>query len=58
MDAAGLKEILKTEYGINNEREFYAAVKKSVGINIGIFTMPLVERGGICEQKAEAEAKA
>ena len=41
MDAAKMKEILKTEYGICDEAEFNAAVSKSAGINLGIFTMPL-----------------
>ena len=33
MDAAKMKEILKTEYGICDEAEFNAAVSKSAGIN-------------------------
>ncbi len=41
MDAAKMKEILKREYGICNENEFNAAVSKSSGINLGIFTLPL-----------------
>lgn len=50
MDAAKMKEILKTEYGICDEAEFNAAVSKSAGINLGIFTMPLTERSVRCEQ--------
>ncbi len=44
MDAAKMKEILKSEYGIGNEKEFCEAVSKMAGINLGIFTMPLTER--------------
>lgn len=44
MDAARMKEILRKEYGINNEREFEAAVSNMPGIDIGIFTMPIEER--------------
>lgn len=40
MDAAKLKEILEREYGIKSIEEFEAAVKKSAGINLGIFTVP------------------
>lgn len=58
MDAAKLKEILKREYGIKNEEEFDAAVKKSAGINLGIFTMPLIERSAIGEQKTKAKVSA
>lgn len=50
MDAAKMKEILKTEYGICDEAEFNAAVSKSAGINLGLFTMPLTERSVRCEQ--------
>ena len=53
MDAATLREVLKKEYGINNDKEFEAAVKKSIGIDIGIFTVSLTEKNGICEQKEE-----
>lgn len=56
MNAAKLKEILETEYGIKNEVEFDAAVKKMSGINIGIFTMPLDGRSKTNEQKTEATA--
>ena len=34
MDAAKMKEILKSEYGISNEKEFNAAVSKMAGINL------------------------
>lgn len=44
MDAAKLKEILRLEYGIHNMTEFEEAVRKSEGINIGIFTMPFERR--------------
>lgn len=58
MEVSKLKEILKTEYGIKDEKEFDAAVSNSAGINLGIFTIPLVERSRVCEQKAEAKAEA
>lgn len=58
MDAAKMKEILKTEYGICDEAEFNAAVSKSVGVNLGIFTMPLTERGVRCEQTNKKVATA
>ena len=35
MDAAKLREILKTQYGIKDDSEFNAAVEKSSGINLG-----------------------
>lgn len=44
MDVAKMKEILKTEYGICNEAEFNAAVSKSAGINLGMFTLPFERR--------------
>lgn len=56
MNAAKLREILKTEYGIENEIEFDAAVKKMSGINLGVFTMPLIGRSEADEQKTEATA--
>lgn len=43
-----MKKILKNEYGICSEAEFNAAVSKSAGINLGIFTMPLTERSVRC----------
>ncbi len=36
-----MKEILKNEYGICNEKELDDAMSRSDGINLGIFTMPL-----------------
>ena len=53
-DAAKLREILKTEYGINNDEEFEAAVEKSAGINLGIFTNPLNERSDCCAEEPGA----
>lgn len=58
MDAAKMKEILKSEYGISNEKEFDAAVSKIAGINLGIFTMPLSERSVISEQKKKTMVSA
>ena len=51
MDAATMREILKKEYGINNEDEFIAAVEQSKGINIGSFVTPLVGRSDDCEDE-------
>ena len=56
MNAAKLREILKTEYGIKTELEFDVAVKKMPGINLGIFTTPLDGRSETNEQKTEASA--
>lgn len=53
MEAVKLKEILKREYGIMSEEEFNEAVKKSAGINLGLFTMPLHGRSVKIEQKTE-----
>ena len=51
-----MKEILKREYGIRNDDEFNAAVSKSAGINLGIFTLPLAERSVINGQKYDKRA--
>lgn len=53
MDAAKLREILKTQYGIKDDSEFNAAVEKSPGVNLGLFTMPMVERGRDGHKKTE-----
>lgn len=53
MDAAKMKEILKREYGISNEKEFEAAVSKMTGINLGIFTMPLSERSVTSDEQTK-----
>lgn len=50
--AARLREILLTEYGISNEKEFNEAVKNSPGINIGLFTTPLKRKEKEHEKKA------
>ncbi|HBV81342.1 MAG TPA: hypothetical protein DEB74_00795 [Lachnospiraceae bacterium] len=50
MDTAKMKEILKAEYEIYDEAKFNAAVSKSVGINLGIFTIPLTKRSVKGEQ--------
>jgi len=57
MTVEKIRNILKTEYGIKNDEEFKAAVEDFPGINIGIFTMPLLERNGSSEQKTETEGK-
>lgn len=41
MDVNKMKEILKKEYGINSYEEFEEALKKSEGIDIGLFTTPI-----------------
>ena len=51
MEAADMMKILKQQYNINNEEEFNMAVKKSVGIDIGIFTMPLRGRDNQNEER-------
>lgn len=57
MDAARLREVLKTQYGIKDDSEFDAAVEKSSGVNLGLFTMPLMERGrNGCKEKEKATA--
>lgn len=53
-----LKEILKTEFGIENKNEFEAAVKSFAGINLGIFTTPLPERRAECEYQEETKVTA
>ena len=53
MDAAKMKEVLKREYGINNEKEFNMAVSKMGGINLGIFTMPLAEMEASEDEQAK-----
>lgn len=59
MEIAKLKELLKTEYGIADEYELDEAMKKSAGINIGIFTLAY-ERNGYenSEQKEEEKVSA
>ncbi len=46
MDATKMKEILRREYGICSEEEFDAAVSKSDGIDLGMFTIPFAEMSG------------
>lgn len=58
LDAAKLKEILKEQYGINNEEEFNTAVEEMPGIDIGLFSMPLTGRSAEGGQKTEAKAVA
>lgn len=53
-----LKEVLKSEYGINNTEEFEAAVKDFAGINLGIFTQPLPERSAESEYQKEIKITA
>ena len=53
-----LKEVLKSEYGINNKEEFEAAVRNFAGINLGIFTQPLPERSAESEYQKEIKVTA
>ncbi len=53
-----MKEILKSEYGINDKEEFEAAVKNFAGINIGIFTEPFPERSTDSEYRKEIKVTA
>lgn len=53
MDAAKLREILKTQYGIKDDSEFNTAVEKSSGVSLGLFTMPLMERSRDGRKKTE-----
>ena len=53
MDAAKLREILKTQYGIKDDSEFNTAVEKTSGVNLGMFTMPLMERSRDGRKKTE-----
>lgn len=53
-----LKEVLKSEYGINNTEEFEAAVRNFTGINLGIFTQPLPERSAESEYQKEIKVTA
>lgn len=53
-----LKEVLKSEYGINNTEEFEAAVRNFAGINLGIFTQPLPERSTESEYQKEIKVTA
>lgn len=41
MDIEKMKKILSEEYGINSAEELDEAMKKSKGINIGIFVSPI-----------------
>lgn len=53
-----LKEVLKSEYGINSKEEFEAAVGNFAGINLGIFTEPLPERRADSEYQKEIKVTA
>ena len=53
-----LKEVLKSEYGINDKEEFEAAVRNFAGINLGIFTQPLPERRAESEYQKEIKVTA
>ena len=41
MDIEKMKKILSTEYGIISPEELDEAMKKSKGIDLAIFTMPI-----------------
>ena len=53
-----LKEVLKSEYGINDKEEFEAAVRNFAGINLGIFTQPFPERSAESEYQKEIKVTA
>ena len=53
-----LKEVLKSEYGINDKEEFEAAVRNFAGINLVIFTQPLPERSAESEYQKEIKVTA
>jgi len=54
MDVSEMKEILKKQFGISSEAEFYGAIEKSSGINLGIFCTPINERRNDGKQSNEA----
>lgn len=58
MDAAKLREILRLEFGITNDEDFYKAVGKEKGINIGIMTMPFSERSCLSDKDYESNVMA
>lgn len=58
MDAETMRGILKREYGINSQEEFDEAFRKSPGIDIGLFTMPLPTRRKNNEKTDKALATA
>ena len=43
MDIEKMKKILSTEYGINSTEELDEAMKRSKGIDLAIFTMPITK---------------
>ena len=56
MDAAKLREILKTQYGLESEDDFNEAVERSSGVNLGLFTKPLERSRNGYKKKAAATA--
>lgn len=44
MKTSEMIEILRREYGIENEQEFEEKIARSAGINVGIFTAERPER--------------
>lgn len=57
MDVAAMKELLKREYGICSEKEFYRAVSEMKGVDIGIFTAPLIRKRGNNEQENKTKTE-
>ena len=49
-----LKEVLKDDYGINNQEELEDAISKSKGLDIGIFTQPLKNEAVINKDELKA----
>ena len=56
MNASELRTYLKEEYGICSDEDFELAVQKSTGLDIGLFTQPLI--GGNYDKKTEGIATA
>lgn len=44
MGADEIRNVLKTEYGIENDDDFYTAEENAPAIMIGLFTTPVPER--------------
>ena len=45
MNADKLREILRIEYGIRSDEELYDAVARMEPLNIGLFTIPIKQKG-------------
>ena len=54
MNVAEMKETLKKDFGIRSVDEFNAAVKKSEGVNLGLFTNEMEVKDGVRDLSAHA----